>query len=178
VTDNAKNFELAIQKIKERPQQAVLLSLEHIYDLFFGSFPWPSAATTYWVGAAGGQYLFICFILFPSCVRLLDLARQRGLRALLRSTEVLVLAPVVGLVVTAAIATGEPRYRIPFDSLFMVVALEFFRHLFASEAEKASEIVVDAALGTNHMPAGARPTPSAQTSSWRARGRSRRGVTS
>jgi hypothetical protein len=41
----------------------------------------------------------------------------------------LLLAPVIGLIATAAIGTGEPRYRIPFDAFFIVVAIQFFRSL-------------------------------------------------
>jgi hypothetical protein len=34
----------------------------------------------------------------------------------------LVLSPVLGLTFTVAMATGEVRYRIPFDVFFIVVA--------------------------------------------------------
>jgi hypothetical protein len=128
LTDNAKNLEMALEWIKDHPQSALFLSLEHVYDLFFGSFPWPSVSTKHWLGAAGGHYIFIMLLFFPSCVRLLDILRRDGPGSLLGSTEVLLLAPLIGLVVTAAIATGEPRYRFPFDSLFIVVSIEFFRN--------------------------------------------------
>jgi hypothetical protein len=127
VTDNAKNLHTAVQWIKDHPQSALLLSFEHVYDLFVGSFPWPSVSTRYWLGAAGGHYVFICLMFFPTCVRLLDILRTQGLRSLLASTEMLLFAPVIGLIVTAAIATGEARYRIPFDSFFVVIAVEFYR---------------------------------------------------
>jgi len=131
VTDNAKNFQAAIEWIKAHPQSALLLSCEHVYDLFFGSFPWPSVSTRYWLGAAGGHYVFICLMLFPACVRLLAILRKDGFCQLPASTESLLLAPVIGLIVTAAIATGEARYRIPFDSFFIIVCIEFYRRLFA-----------------------------------------------
>ena len=128
LSDNAKNLQMGMRWIKDNPRSALFLSLEHVYDLFFGSFPWPSVATNYWLYAAGGHYLFITLLFFPSCVRLLDILRRDGPGALLGCTEVLLLAPLIGLVVTAAIGTGEPRYRFPFDSLFIVVSIEFFRN--------------------------------------------------
>jgi len=47
---------------------------------------------------------------------------KRGARALLLSRTFLVLSPVLALALTVAIATGEVRYRIPFDVFFIVVA--------------------------------------------------------
>jgi hypothetical protein len=47
---------------------------------------------------------------------------QRGFRALLGSRALLVFSPVIGLIVTLLIATGEVRYRVPFDLFFIVVA--------------------------------------------------------
>jgi hypothetical protein len=127
MTDSAKDFETAMGWIRQHPKQALVLTVEHVYDLFFGALPWPSFNTKYWISNAAAHYIFILFVLFPSSVRCVDILRRRGLRGFLASTEALVLAPVVGLVVSAAIATGEPRYRIPFDSLFMLVAIQFFR---------------------------------------------------
>ena len=126
ITDSKKNIETALGWIRQHPIQTITLTGEHIYDLYFGSVAWPSSATRYWVGAAQANYAFVLLMLLPASVRCIDLLRIRGLRGFLGSTEALVLSPVVGLIVSAAIATGEPRYRIPFDSLYMVVALEFF----------------------------------------------------
>ena len=41
------------------------------------------------------------------------------------SRTALVLAPVVALTITVAIATGEVRYRIPFDVFFIVIACAY-----------------------------------------------------
>jgi hypothetical protein len=126
ITDSEKNFQTAMTWIQEHPAQTVVLTGEHVYDLFFGSIPWPSAASKYWVSAEAAHYAFVLLMLFPACVRCIDILRARGLRRFLGSLEALILSPVVGLVASAAIATGEPRYRIPFDSFFMIVAMEFF----------------------------------------------------
>jgi hypothetical protein len=129
MTNSAKNIETAMGWIREHPKQALVLTAEHVYDLFLGAVPWPAVESNYWINNLAAHYAFVLLILFPSSVRCIDVLRRRGLRGFLASTEALLLAPVVGLMVSAAIATGEARYRVPFDSLFMLVALQFFRDL-------------------------------------------------
>jgi len=76
-----------------------------------------STATTYWVGAAGWHYLFhLLRALFPPACGLLDIAEGTACVPCFGRPSFSCWRPVIGLVVTAAIATGEPRYRIPFDS--------------------------------------------------------------
>lgn len=126
MTDSKANSDEAKRWMKAHPSQAVVLSLQHVFDMYATS-AWPSSATKEWQIMAVYQYLFIAFIFFPACMLLVDMLRKKGFRALLKSSELLVLAPFLGLVAAVMIATGEPRYRIPFDSLFIVVAVEFYQ---------------------------------------------------
>ena len=67
------------------------------------------------------QYAFIAFLfipLLPACAAVL----RRGARDVAISRTALVLAPVAALTMTVAFATGEVRYRIPFD-VFMIVVV-------------------------------------------------------
>ena len=72
------------------------------------------------------QYAFVCPPVHPDRVRLRGGSRKRGARALARPA-----APrsscrrSLALAATVAIATGEVRYRIPFDIFFIVVACAF-----------------------------------------------------
>ena len=75
------------------------------------------------------HYLFLVFLLFPSMMLLVDVARQRGLVALLRSTELAIFSPILGVIISVMIATGEARYRIPWDMCFILLAVEFYRRL-------------------------------------------------
>jgi hypothetical protein len=68
--------------------------------------------------------VFIALLFVPTVVAFSDLARK-GWRPLLTSRTALMLSPVAGLAATVAIATGEVRYRIPFDLFFMTVACAF-----------------------------------------------------
>lgn len=120
MTDNPANAAEAWRWIREHPRDSLILSLDHVYDAFFGVAAWPSYATRGWREAHLSQYAFLLFLFLPTtfvCERLL----RRGLRVALASRSALVLSPVVALAVTVAIATGEVRYRIPFDLFFMVM---------------------------------------------------------
>jgi len=129
ITDNDANRAAAWDWIREHPGQAFVLSLEHVWDSFGGSLPWPAVATGFWPGSQLFHYLFLLFLFFPSLVLMLDLARQKGMLGLLRSTELALMAPIFGVVVAVMMATGEARYRAPWDMVFIVLAVEFYRRL-------------------------------------------------
>ena len=119
--DSGANAAAAWHWIKANPLQAVVLTLDHIYDAFFGTVMWPSDEGNAWMWAHLAQPVFVLCLLLPALFALLQLS-QRGLYALLGSRTLLVLSPVVGLILTLMLATGEVRYRIPFDLFFIVVA--------------------------------------------------------
>lgn len=128
ITDGEKNSEAAWDWIRKRKMHALVLSFEHVFDTMGATLPWPAVATKYWVGSQGAQYLFLVFLLFPAAVRCLDLARDRGLWAMLQSRELSVISPLFGVMLAVFVATGEPRYRIPFDGLVILVAIQFYRN--------------------------------------------------
>jgi Dolichyl-phosphate-mannose-protein mannosyltransferase len=120
LTDSPANAAEAWRWIAKHPIDSLVLSLDHVYDAFFGVGAWPSYATRGWRGAHLSQYAFLVLLFLPTmyvCERLL----RRGLRDVVASRSLLVLSPIAALAVTVAIATGEVRYRIPFDLFFMVV---------------------------------------------------------
>ena len=97
-----------------------MLSLDHIYDAFLGSGMWPGYGHPTWIWTHLSQYIFIAFLfipLIPICARIF----RRGLRAALTSRTALLLAPVAALTITVAIATGEVRYRVPFDIFLITI---------------------------------------------------------
>jgi hypothetical protein len=112
------------------------LTGQHVHDLFFVGPSWPTVESKFWVIGTTSHYAFLLLVLFPASVRCIDLLRKLGLRGFLASTESLLLAPVLGLIFSAAIATGEPRYRIPFDTFFFLVAIQFFRSLVIREGAR------------------------------------------
>lgn len=127
-TDNEANIGLAWQWIRYHPEESLVLSLEHVADLLGATHPWPSFNTPRRALAQGFNYLFIVFLLLPTLVRLLDIWRSRGAAELLRSEQLLLFSPILTLAAMVFVATGEARYRIPFDSIFIVLTVDFFRN--------------------------------------------------
>jgi 4-amino-4-deoxy-L-arabinose transferase-like glycosyltransferase len=124
MTDNAANRKEAWRWIFKYPGEAAVLSLDHIYDTFFGPVMWPSFNHPSWPLAHLSQYAFVVLLLAPTLFACARVAK-RGVRAFVTSRTALVLSPVVALTVTVAIATGENRYRIPFDIFFIIVVSAF-----------------------------------------------------
>jgi hypothetical protein len=124
MSDGAANRREAWRWIMRNPGEAIVVSIDHIYDTFFGDAMWPGYGHPSWMLAHLSQYVFIALLfipLLPACA----LVFRRGARAVATSRTALVLAPVVALAVTVAYATGEVRYRIPFDIFLIVVVCAF-----------------------------------------------------
>ena len=119
MTDNAANNAEAWRWIVGHPGEAIVLSLDHIYDTFFGAAMWPDVRPS-----ARGRRAPVAVRVHRLPVRAdaagVRAVLRRGARAVLTSRTALVLAPVAALTITVAIATGEVRYRIPFDVFFIV----------------------------------------------------------
>jgi hypothetical protein len=126
LTDGPQNSAAAWKWIGSHPQEALVLSFEHVYDTFCGGLPWPSVADAVWPASEGFHFIYIVFLLLPSLVQCLDVIRRQGFRKFLESRELLVLSLVFGLIAAVFAATGEPRYRIPYDSVFMLLAVRFY----------------------------------------------------
>lgn len=124
ITDGPANKAEAWRWIGRHPGEAIVLSLDHVYDTFFGATIWPTLNSGSWPYANLSQYAFIVFLLVPTILACARLAK-RGARALLTSQTMLVLAPVIALALIVAYATGEARYRIPFDIFFIVIACAY-----------------------------------------------------
>jgi len=124
ITDNAANAAEAWRWIRKHPFDAMVLSLDHIWDTFFGSAMWPSFGHPSWPFAHLFQYVFVIMLFIPTLFACRRIAKD-GARALLVSRTALVLSPLVGLAITVAIATGEVRYRVPFDVFFIVTVCAF-----------------------------------------------------
>ncbi|MEO7330138.1 MAG: hypothetical protein ABI193_16305 [Minicystis sp.] len=127
LTDGKENSEEAVKWIKQNPTEAAVLSLEHVYDIFCGAMPWPGAASGFWMMSEVFHFVFIVLLLIPCLLFAFDLIKTHGFRGYLGRMEFLVFSPILGLMAAVAIATGEPRYRVPFDTIFIVLAAEFYR---------------------------------------------------
>ncbi|MEP7123041.1 MAG: hypothetical protein ABJE95_19090 [Byssovorax sp.] len=127
ITNQKKNAEYAWKWIGEHPFEALVLSFEHVWDCFGGSYPWPANSTGVWPGAYASHYAFLFLIIVPAMVLLVDTLRKRGLMGFLGSIELLIFSPMIGVCVAVFAASGEVRYRIPWDGVFIVLAVELYR---------------------------------------------------
>jgi len=125
IHDNASNFAAAWRWIAAHPGEAIVLSIDHIFDTLFGVAAWPTYGNDTWLWSHLSQYLFIALLFVPFVLAWAGIAKH-GLRAALTSRTALVTAPIAALLIAVAIATGEVRYRIPFDVFFIAMACAFF----------------------------------------------------
>lgn len=161
ITDSKKNYEYAWKWIKKNPWQSLVLGFEHVWDAFGGSLTWPAVATSYWPHAQAAHYGFLAFLLFPTFMLLVDVARKRGVVGLIRSMELAVFAPLFGVILSIFVATGETRYRIPWDATFLILGMEFFRRLRIPLREVTEPKPEEAAAAPESKPA-AKAAPAKQ----------------
>jgi hypothetical protein len=129
ITNQKRNNEAAWGWIKQHPTQAAILTVEHVWDAFGGAHTWPPNATSFWVSSQVAVYVFLIFFLFPTLYLFYDILRTRGVLGFFTSLELAVVAPIFGVMLAVGIATGETRYRIPWDAAFIVLAIEFYRRI-------------------------------------------------
>lgn len=125
--ESAKLIDLALRWVREHPGEALMLSFEHMFDLAFGTLPWPSSENPRLRNYVDlFHYLFLIFVLLPVATHVCH-----HLRPLLRlepelCADLLVLAPVLALAVVAFLSLGEPRYRVPFDGFLLLLAARYY----------------------------------------------------
>jgi hypothetical protein len=125
ISDARANRAEAWRWIKANPGDAIVISLDHVYDTMFGPVMWPTMNSDKWSLGAASQFVFILLLFVPTVLAAARVLR-RGLRAALVNRTALMLAPIGALMVTVMIATGEVRYRIPFDVFFIAIACAYF----------------------------------------------------
>jgi len=131
ITDKERNMETAWQWIDDHPLESAVLSVQHVFDMFAPNAPWPTIWTAEWPIAQAQMYLFVIFFIWPSMLLLFEIGTVNGPLAMLRSTECAVASVLVGVSLGVFIATGEPRYRLPYDCVFIVLGVQFYRRMLA-----------------------------------------------
>lgn len=64
--------------------------------------------------------------MMPTLLLGFDLARSHGLVGMFTSVEFALFSTLFGVFAAVFIATGETRYRLPFDCVFFVLAARFY----------------------------------------------------
>lgn len=149
ITDHEQNMEAAWRWIDNHKLEAAVLSVQHVFDMFAPNAPWPTIWTGEWPQAQAQMYLFVVFLIWPSMLLLFDIGTVNGPLAVLRSTELALASVLVGVSVGVFIATGEPRYRLPFDCVFIVLGVQFYRRMLKRHGWR----LFRRAYRPGHMPA-------------------------
>ncbi len=129
MTDSVANKAAAWKWIGEHPFDAFVLSCEHVYDAFLNGIPWPSSSTQFVSLAQFFHFLYAVFLFVPSMLAIALVWKDRGLLAVLRSTEFLIACPLLGVAASVFATIGELRYRIPWDAAFILLAIHMGRQL-------------------------------------------------
>lgn len=170
ITDSEANSAAAWDWIASAPGKAIVLSVQHIFDLMAPNAPWPTIWTPEWPLAQAYAYIFLLLLMYPACLLLFDIVRSSGPRALIQSTELAVLSITFGVMIGVAIATGESRYRLPYDSVFIILGVQFYRRVLVRRGWLVSNLrplapTPAATSASTPAPAAAStPAPAAESS--------------
>ncbi len=126
IVDSKANADAAWDWIARNKSQAIVLSVQHVFDTLSPNAPWPIIWTKEWPIAQGYQYLFALFIMLPTFLLGFRLFRSHGAVYMFTSLEFALFSTLFGLFMAVFIATGEVRYRLPFDCIFFVLAARFY----------------------------------------------------
>jgi len=149
ITDHEQNMRTAWQWIDDHKLESAVLSVQHVFDMFAPNAPWPTIWTPEWPLAQAQTYLFVMFLIWPSMLLLFDIGTINGPLAMLRSMETALAAVLLGVSLGVFIATGEPRYRLPFDCVFIVLGVQFYRRMLVRHGWR----LFRRAYRPGHMPA-------------------------
>lgn len=123
VYEPAEIYKAGWDWIKRNPGEAFLQAVEHAFDLFHGTLPWPGVVRPYVTWVIFFSQVFLVLILFPALFGLVRRARESLALQPAVCGDLLVLAPVASVFLVAFLYVGEPRYRIPYDGLFILLAV-------------------------------------------------------
>lgn len=122
VYEGAEQYRMAVDWMKAHPGEALLQSLEHAFDLFYGSVPWPGAVRSYHSWSIFFSEVFLVLLLFPAGIHLVQHGREMLRLKPRYCADLLVFLPVLSVFMVAFLFAGEPRYRIPYDVFMILLA--------------------------------------------------------
>jgi len=128
--DESAFYRLAIENLLRRPAR-LFLDLQHITDGFGLGLVgyWPGyMGRDAWLVVSGQALFWVCVI--PSCLHLAFLAFRRPLDLREHAARALMWGVLGSMVLTLYLFLGDPRIRVPFDPLWIVLGTDAWRHFF------------------------------------------------
>jgi hypothetical protein len=136
--DEGAFYRLAMEGLAQRPTR-LLRDFQHVVDGFgLGAVGyWPGLmGRDVWLVAPGRLLFWLCVI--PACLHALVLALQRPFHLEEHASRALVWGVLGSMVLTLYLFLGDPRIRVPFDPLWIVLASDAWRSLFVRVRALAS----------------------------------------
>ena len=132
-------YKLGIEFARSQPWKSVGYSFGHVYDMLFITDVWPSSISKkpppYISRFFNTLNIFIVTIpAFIACI-----FYWRSLRS---GPGILIIFPILVIILTSMIFYGDPRYRVPFDIFFIMLAAVFYAKLIPGWIYKYSHRVI------------------------------------
>jgi hypothetical protein len=127
--DGSSCLAMAWDWIRAHPFDAVMLSCDHVLDLYsLNTYPWPTASTSWRHWTSLSEHLTLFVITIPGALGAIIVFRRGNQRQ--RRAVVILVIPVCCLWLTVFLTSSEPRYRVPFDLFTIVLAALFYARVF------------------------------------------------
>lgn len=116
-------FKEGLKIAQKNIPKTLLYSLENIYDLFYTTIIWPTSNI-------GGILPVVINYSNIALVILVILPAMAlfwiRFKSIVNSLQIIVYFPIFVILISSAIFQGDPRYRVPFDIFFIILASHFY----------------------------------------------------
>jgi 4-amino-4-deoxy-L-arabinose transferase-like glycosyltransferase len=119
-------YKKGIDLVKQNPWRSLKYSAQHITDLFITASIWPSFAIKEPFPALIRLFNILGFILIIIPAFFAGIIKFKYLWS---GVGLLTLFPILVIILTSAIYYGDPRFRVPFDVFFIMLASLFYKDL-------------------------------------------------
>lgn len=120
-------YHKGIEEMKKDIPRTLLYSFENLYDLFLLPDVWPSFAIDkpFPNVIKLASWLFILLVLIPSFFVIIVCSR-----VVLSGVRIILIFPIITILITSFVFYGDPRFRVPYDVFFIILAGYFYAEAF------------------------------------------------
>lgn len=123
---DAANYAAGWKWTKANPGEALLLSIEHVFDSFALVTPWPGYFRPYQPWTVFFSEVFLVLLLAPVLVHLCRSAREFGRADPSILGDMMLTAAILSIYILAFFFVGEARYRVQYDGFMIILASRAF----------------------------------------------------
>jgi hypothetical protein len=126
VYESGPNYAAGWSWIKQNPLEAILLSFEHVFDMFAVALPYPGYFRPYSRWVIFFNQVFIALVLLPTAVHLSRVWRRMSSGSPDYIGDIMATAAASSIFIIAFLFLGEGRYRICYDGFMIMLASRAF----------------------------------------------------